>query len=129
MGVCSLRVLQEEMGLIDGRQRDGISLGHQYISYFQIESALLEYPGVVEAGAVADCVDQKDPAAGQFLKIFLALDENGQENSDYLALSERVTEYLRQKFAFMGPILVRVRDKLPMTRSGKISRSVLKEWN
>lgn len=126
MGVCSIRVLQEEMGLIDGRQRDGLLLGQKFISYFQIESALLEYPGVAEAGVIADCVNEHDPGSGQILKVFLALDSNESVES---LLPERVIEFIRQRFAIMGPVRITLKDKLPMTRSGKILRSILNEWN
>ncbi|CAA7600289.1 AMP-binding enzyme C-terminal domain protein [Acididesulfobacillus acetoxydans] len=127
MGVCSLRAVQEEMGLIDGRQRDGIVVDRQFVSYFLIESALLEYPGVVEAGAVSDCVDRQDPAASQVLRIFLSLDDSVKV--DFETLQEGVKEYIRRKFDFKGPIVVREREKLPMTRSGKIMRTILKEWS
>lgn len=129
MGVCSLRTLQEDIGIIDGRQRDGLSLENRYIGYFQIESALSEFPGVVEAGVVADCIDQQNPSLGQLLKVFLSLDESAREGYDNVVLHEDVSEYIRQKFGFTGPISVQVQAKLPMTRSGKIMRSVLREWS
>ncbi|MHB1651574.1 MAG: AMP-binding enzyme [Desulfitobacteriaceae bacterium] len=127
MGACAARVLQEEMGLINGRQRDGLLLGQKFVSYFQIEAALLDYPGVIEAGAIADCENGQDPIV--VLKIFLALDESAKADVNYPLLNQSVVDFIRQSFAVMGPIVVQVRDKLPMTRSGKILRNVLKEWS
>ncbi len=124
MGACSARVFQEEMGLINGRQRDGIVLGQRFISYFLVESALLEYPGVAEAGVTAECLTAQDPSAGQRIKVFLALEESAKPG---FAL-EVVIEYIRQRFAILTPITIGIRDKLPMTRSGKIMRTVLREW-
>ncbi|WP_206812410.1 AMP-binding enzyme [Paradesulfitobacterium ferrireducens] len=132
MGTCMGAVLQDEMGQLDGRQRDGIML-EQYISYARIESALLEFPGVLEAGVISECRYRQQP----LLKVFLALDEDEvkliRSRLDESRLSDfvrEVQEYLREQFNFgiALKIKVSVRDKLPMTRSGKILRNVLSEW-
>lgn len=125
MGACSARVFQEEMGLIDGRQRDGVVLGQRFVSYFELESALLDYDGVAEAGVIADCVNAQDPFEGQTIKVFLALDEHAKAGFT----PEGVIEFIRHRFAILAPITVRIREKLPMTRSGKILRTVLREWS
>lgn len=124
MGACLARVFQEEMGIVDGRQRDGLVLGQRFISYFQVESALLDYPGVAEAGVVSECVNFHDPSGGQRIKVFLALED--QAKSDFSL--DGVVEFMQQRFAILAPIVVGIRDKLPMTRSGKILRTVLQEW-
>ena len=139
MGTCVSAVLQDEMGVYDGHQRDGIMLD-RFISYSRIESALLEYPSVLEAGVAAECRYRQQP----LLKVFLALEPDagevgGNSNLDegtnfagfnLTEFSRGVQDYLRQKFnlGLALAINVGIREKLPMTRSGKILRNVLSEW-
>lgn len=139
MGTCVSAVLQDEMGVYDGHQRDGIMLD-RFISYSRIESALLEYPSVLEAGVVAECRYRQQP----LLKVFLALEADvvaagvssdlveGINFSEFklAEFSRGVQDYLRQKFnlGLALAINVGIREKLPMTRSGKILRNVLSEW-
>lgn len=125
MTTCVGAVLQDEMGQYDGRQRDGIMLD-RFISYARIESALLEYPGVLEAGVVSECRYRQQP----LLKVFLALEGDVVVTGESSEFIRGVQDYLRQKFnlGLALAIKVSVRDKLPMTRSGKILRNVLSEW-
>jgi len=123
MPSCVAAVCQEEMGIFDGRQRDGIMLGQRFISYFQIESSLLELAGVAESGVIASCQEGRP-----FLRVYLSLKETLTDPGEIEAYSEEVKEFLRQKFAFGFPITVHLREKLPMTRSGKILRSILRDW-
>ncbi len=120
MRSCFSTSRQEEMGFLDGRLRDGIMLDRQFISYFHLESALLEYSGVKEAGVIALCNPQDT-----ILKVYLALDEPFVTEDETTFYCEKVYEFLRQRFNLTLPMVISVKDKLPMTRSGKISRSLL----
>jgi acetyl-CoA synthetase len=85
-----------------------------------VESALVSHPAVAEAAAIGVPQELK----GQGIHCFVLL-KAGMVGSPELA------EELRQHVAtHMGPIArpeeVKIVDKLPKTRSGKIMRRVLK---
>ena len=123
MGSCSALSRQEEMGFLDGRLRDGIMLDRQFISYFHLESALLEYPGIKEAGVIALCAHAQDTV----LKVYLALDEPFDTEAATTSYCGEVHEFLSQRFNLTLPIVISIKEKLPMTRSGKIFRTLLLE--
>ena len=123
MGNCFASL--QQMGMWDGSQREGFLTGQSFISYFQVESALLEYPRVLEAGVIAQC----DSSQSQTLRVYLALDEEVESGEDLEQFSDKIVEFVRQHFSLGCPISVKVKEKLPMTRSGKILRTVLQEWN
>ncbi len=122
MGSCFATTSHEEMGFLDGRLRDGIMLDRQFISYFHLESALLEYSGIKEAGVIALC---KSTPQDTTLKVYLALDKPFLTEDETTSFCEEVFEFLTQRFNITLPIVVSIKDKLPMTRSGKISRTLL----
>lgn len=121
MGACFATTRQEEMGFLDGRLRDGIMLDRQFISYFHMESALLEYSGVKEAGVIATCSDSQETV----LKVYLSLDEPFMTEDETGSYCVKVREFLHQRFNLTLPIDISVKEKLPTTRSGKIFRTLL----
>ena len=123
MGTC-LATLQQ-MGVLEGSRNDGFLVGDKFISYFQVESALLEYPKVTEAGVIALCEHPRQ----ETLKVYLALEAGFNTAKELQDFCTGVADFLREHFSLKIPIHVQLRDKLPMTRSGKILRSVLLEWN
>ncbi|MDA8229659.1 MAG: hypothetical protein M0T74_18560 [Desulfitobacterium hafniense] len=108
---------------LSGSQRDGFVSNDNFISYFQVEYALLEYPQVVEAGVIA--VGENNQ---QSLKVYIALDGK-LEDEECVNYCQEVKNYIRSRFRIGLPVKVQIREKLPMTRSGKILRTVLLEWN
>lgn len=114
----------QQMGMLDGSQREGFLIGQTFISYFQVESMLLEYPMVLEAGVIA----LSDLHQKQILHIFLALEENGMNEQERYDFCSQVTDFIRSQLALGCPLQIQIREKLPMTRSGKILRTVLKDW-
>lgn len=117
-------ISKDELGIFDGRQRDGIEINQQFISYFRIESALLEFAGILEAGVIAACGENR-----QFvLKVHVALEEPLESREETVAFCEKIQDFLVQRFSLDIPIVVRIQEKLPMTRSGKILRNVLQNW-
>jgi len=123
MGSCLAIARQEEMGILDGRLRDGIMLDRQFISYFHLESSLLEYSKVKEAGVIALCTDSQETV----MKVYLSLDEPFMTEDETRFYGVKVREFLHQRFNLTLPIVISVKDKLPMTRSGKISRTLLRD--
>jgi acetyl-CoA synthetase len=96
------------------------SAGH-LIGPFEVESALLEHPAVVEAGAVG----VPDPVAGELVEAFVSL-APGCEPSDELRL-ELIGFGRRLLGPAVAPRQIHFDQDLPHTESGKIVRRMLKE--
>jgi len=111
----------EELGMFDGYQRRGIVQG-QFINYYQIESALLEYLDILEAGVVA-----KNNVLQPILNVYLVLSQTQKQENGLFC--QKAAHFINSQFKLNIPIRVQTREKLPMTRSGKLSRSVLESWN
>ncbi|HET9983296.1 MAG TPA: acetate--CoA ligase [Longimicrobiales bacterium] len=103
-----------------GRADDVIkSMGH-LIGPFEVESALLEHPGVAEAGVIG----KPDPVAGELVKAFVAL-KPGVVASDELRLE--LLGFARQRLgAVVAPKEIEFLGGLPKNRAGKIMRRLLK---
>ena len=103
-----------------GRADDVIKSAGHLIGPFEVESALLEHPAVVEAAVIG----VPDPVAGDVVKAFVSL-RPGFEASE--ALHDELLGFARKK---LGPA-VAPRDiafvaDLPRTRSGKLMRRLLR---
>jgi acetyl-CoA synthetase/medium-chain acyl-CoA synthetase len=96
-----------------------ISAGYR-IGPFEVESALLEHPDVVEAAAVA----APDPDRGHVVKAFVVLSP-GVEGDD--ALVRALQEHVKSVTApYKYPRRIEFVDALPKTVSGKIRRVELR---
>ncbi len=108
-----------------GRDDDVINTGGHLIGPFEIESALLECPGVAESAAVA----KPDPINMEVVKAYITL-KPGYKPSDELELD--IMNRIRKRLSPLAmPQEIEFVDTLPKTRSGKIVRRVLraKEFN
>lgn len=110
-----------------GRADDVIKTGGERVGPFEVESALVEHPAVVEAGVIG----KPDPLRGEIIKAFVVLKEEWQEKIKNKKREEKLKEELSQfvKKHLAGhayPREVEFIDKLPKTRSGKIMRRILK---
>ncbi|KAK7507796.1 hypothetical protein BaRGS_00000761 [Batillaria attramentaria] len=96
-----------------GRADDVIISAGYRIGPFEVESALLEHPGVLESAAVSS----PDEVRGQVVKAFVVLTP-AYQNAD----KEQLTKELQDHIEFMS--------ELPKTISGKIRRVELRdeEW-
>lgn len=121
MGSCAAL---QQVDFLGCKERDGIIANDRFISYYQVESLLYSYPKVYEAGVVSK--SSKDE--NEILKIVLVLDELFHTEEEKQSYCQEVEGFIRKSFQFQMPINVFVRDKLPMTRSGKILRSLLLEF-
>jgi acetyl-CoA synthetase len=103
-----------------GRADDVIkSMGH-LIGPFEVEAALMAHPAVAEAGVIG----KPDPVAMEIVKAFVTL-RRGHEPSD--TLRRELLGFARQRLgAVVAPKEIEFRDSLPVTRSGKIMRRLLK---
>jgi acetyl-CoA synthetase/medium-chain acyl-CoA synthetase len=104
-----------------GRDDDVIISAGYRIGPFEVESALVEHPAVVEAAAIG----APDPVRGQVVKAFVVL-AAGWEASDGLAL-ELMEHVSKVTAPYKHPRQVEFVAELPKTISGKIRRAELRE--
>ncbi|MFN3231360.1 MAG: acetate--CoA ligase [Alphaproteobacteria bacterium] len=103
-----------------GRADDVIKSAGHLIGPFEVESTLMELPAVAEAAVVG----LPDDVAGEVVKAYVTLNA-GYEASE--SLKREIIGHARKK---LGPAIaprdLAFRDNLPVTRSGKIMRRLLK---
>jgi acyl-coenzyme A synthetase/AMP-(fatty) acid ligase len=104
-----------------GRADDVISSGAYRIGPFEVESALLEHPGVLESAVVGS----PDPDRGNIVKAFVVL-RPGYEAG--VALVKELQEHCKRVTApYKYPREIEFVTELPKTRSGKIRRVELRQ--
>ena len=103
-----------------GRADDVIKSAGHLIGPFEVESALMEHPDVVEVGVIG----MPDPVAGSVVKAFVSL-RDGVEPSE--ALARELLGFARARLGpAVAPKEIAFDRDLPHTRSGKIMRRLLK---
>lgn len=103
-----------------GRADDVIKTAGERVGPFEVESALVAHPAVVEAGVIG----KPDPMRGEIIKAFVVLEPNTKPTEQ---LKEELSLYVKKHLAGHAyPREVEFIDKLPKTRSGKIMRRILK---
>lgn len=103
-----------------GRGDDVIKTAGERVGPFEVESALIEYPSVAEAGVIG----KPDELRGEIIKAFVVLKKGVKETE---ALKEILKEHVKKHLAGHAyPREIEFIDKLPKTRSGKIMRRILK---
>ena len=104
-----------------GRADDLISSAGYRIGPFEVESALLEHPAVMESAVVAS----PDPDRGSIVKAFVRL-KDGAVRSE--ALATELQEHVKRITApYKYPREIEFVDDLPKTVSGKIRRVELRQ--
>jgi acetyl-CoA synthetase len=94
------------------------SAGH-LIGPFEVESLLMEHPAVAGAGVIG----KPDPVAGEIVKAFVAL-KPGREPSE--ELRRELVAFARRRLGAVAPKEIEFDQHLPLTRSGKVLRRLLK---
>lgn len=103
-----------------GRADDVIKTSGERVGPFEVESALISFPDVIEAGVIG----KPDAVRGEIIKAFVVLKE-GVEGSD--DLRTKLQEHVKKRLSDHAyPREIEFIDKLPKTRSGKIVRRILK---
>lgn len=110
-----------------GRADDVIKTSGERVGPFEVESALVAHPAVVEAGVIG----KPDPMRGEIIKAFVVLEEAQREKlkskADEKKLIEDLQIFVKKHLAGHAyPREIEFTDKLPKTRSGKIMRRILK---
>jgi acetyl-CoA synthetase len=103
-----------------GRADDVIKSAGHLIGPFEVESALIEHPAVVEAGVIG----VPDPVAGEVVKAFVSL-APGLEPDEDLRLD--LLGFARKRLGpAVAPRSIAFDQDLPKTKSGKVMRRLLK---
>lgn len=103
-----------------GRADDVIKTAGERVGPFEVESALISHPAVVEAGVIG----KPDPMRGEIIKAFVVLEKDTKKSE---SLKKELAQYVKKHLAGHAyPKEIEFIDKLPKTRSGKIMRRILK---
>jgi acetyl-CoA synthetase len=103
-----------------GRGDDVIKSAGHLIGPFEVESAFMEHPAVVEVGVIG----MPDPVVGEIVKAFVTLRPGYQATED---LRLELLGWGRKRLgAAVAPKEIAFSEHLPHTSSGKIMRRLLK---
>lgn len=112
---------QDGFLFITGRCDDVLNVSGHRIGTAEVESALVGHPAVAQAAVVG----RPHPIKGQAVCAFATLVEGVEESEELL--QELVKEVRAGIGPFASPDAIFVTPLLPMTRSGKIMRRVLRK--
>jgi acyl-coenzyme A synthetase/AMP-(fatty) acid ligase len=118
------KAAQDEDGYLwfEGRNDDVITSSAYRIGPFEVESALVEHPAVMEAAVIG----RPDPARTEIV-VGVCVLAAGYEPSPQLATE--IQDFVKQNTApYKYPREVHFVDELPKTVSGKIRRVELRGW-
>ena len=107
----------------EGRADDLISSGGYRISPFEVESALLEHPEVVESAVIG----MPDETRGQLVKAYIILKDPKMASDALVAEIQDFCKNLTAPYKY--PRKIEFVTTLPKTISGKIRRVELREEN
>ncbi|MBL7055140.1 acetate--CoA ligase [Candidatus Woesearchaeota archaeon] len=103
-----------------GRDDDVIKTSGERVGPFEVESALVEHPAIIEAGVIG----KPDKLRGEIIKAFITLKPGYRPSA---ALEKNIQKFVKKRLAGHAyPREVEFRKNLPKTRSGKIMRRILK---
>lgn len=103
-----------------GRDDDVIKTAGERVGPFEVESALVEHPSVIEAGVIG----KPDPLRGEIIKAFVTLLPGIRKSEK---LKKQIAVFVKKHLAGHAyPREIEFVDRLPKTRSGKIMRRLLK---
>ncbi|QGZ32397.1 AMP-binding protein [Stutzerimonas stutzeri] len=104
-----------------GRADDVITTSGYRVGPFDVESALVEHPAVIEAAVIG----KPDPERTELVKAFVVL--HGSQVGD-TALAEQLQRHVRERLsAHAYPREIEFVAELPKTPSGKIQRFLLRD--
>lgn len=103
-----------------GRADDVIKTSGERVGPFEVESALVSHPAIVEAGVIG----KPDELRGQIIKAFIVL-KPGVKQSE--KLKKEIQQFVKKHLAGHAyPREIEFVKNLPKTRSGKIMRRMLR---
>ncbi|AGW93606.1 AMP-binding protein [Cupriavidus sp. DF5525] len=103
-----------------GRADDVITTSGYRVGPFDVESALIEHPAVVEAAVIG----KPDPERTELIKAFVVLDPQHRAAPE---LAEALRQHVRKRLAAHAyPREIEFVAELPKTPSGKVQRFILR---
>ena len=103
-----------------GRADDVINTAGHLVGPFEVESVLIEHPAVAEAGVIG----KPDPIAMEVIKAFVSLKEGFEASEE---LRRDIQKFVMKRLSSASsPREIEFLPSLPKTRSGKITRRLLK---
>ncbi|AXA25813.1 acyl-CoA synthetase [Pseudomonas putida] len=103
-----------------GRSDDVITTSGYRVGPFDVESALIEHPAVIEAAVVG----KPDPQRTELIKAFVVLAAGHSASPE---LEEALRQHVRQRlYAHAYPREIEFVGELPKTPSGKLQRFILR---
>ncbi|MBF6987104.1 AMP-binding protein [Cupriavidus sp. IK-TO18] len=103
-----------------GRADDVITTSGYRVGPFDVESALIEHPAVVEAAVIG----KPDPERTELIKAFVVLDRQHAATPE---LAEALRQHVRKRLAAHSyPREIEFVAELPKTPSGKVQRFILR---
>ena len=110
-----------------GRSDDVIKTSGERIGPFEVESALIAHPAVIEAGVIG----KPNELRGSIIKAFVVLEKDSlqkvKDPQEAQKLKDELSQFVKKHLAGHAyPREIEFIDKLPKTRSGKIMRRILK---
>ncbi|WP_054884008.1 AMP-binding protein [Pseudomonas sp. NBRC 111130] len=103
-----------------GRSDDVITTSGYRVGPFDVESALIEHPAVIEAAVIG----KPDPERTELIKAFVVLASGYQGCAE---LEETLRQHVRQRlYAHAYPREIEFVSELPKTPSGKLQRFILR---
>lgn len=114
---------QDEEGYFwfSGRNDDLIKASGYRISPFEVESAVISHPDVLECAVVAS----PDPMRGTIIKAYVVLRDRTKASEDLVTNIQEHTKTVAAPYKY--PREVEFVTELPKTQSGKIKRKELRE--
>ena len=104
-----------------GRNDDVIKCSGYRIGPFEVESALMEHPSVLECAVTA----APDPVRGQVVKATIVLAKDYEPGE---ALKKELQNHVKRVTApYKYPRILEFADELPKTISGKIQRNIIRK--
>jgi acyl-CoA synthetase (AMP-forming)/AMP-acid ligase II len=106
-----------------GRANGAINVGGSKVHPTEVEAVLRQLPWVAEALVRG----KKSPFTGNLVEAFITIRRAISEERSSAALAEEAREHCRARLEpFKIPALVHISDELPVTSTGKLSRTALK---
>lgn len=103
-----------------GRSDDVITTSGYRVGPFDVESALIEHPAVIEAAVIG----KPDPERTELIKAFVVLASGYNGSAE---LEETLRQHVRQRlYAHAYPREIEFVSELPKTPSGKLQRFILR---
>lgn len=103
-----------------GRSDDVITTSGYRVGPFDVESALIEHPAVIEAAVIG----KPDPERTELIKAFVVLASGVQASAE---LEETLRQHVRKRlYAHAYPREIEFVSELPKTPSGKLQRFILR---